>query len=80
MVRSRDFSDTDQMGGKGYGSSSAAGKGRGCYSVKLKNPAPAPERGGWDAAMLSSADRSKVMSMQKDEYAARESGRGKGSL
>ena len=79
MVKSRDFSDRDTMGGKGYGSKSA-GMGRGCYSSYLKNPAPAPERGGFDAAMISDPDRSKIMSMQKAEHAARESNRGKGSL
>lgn len=80
MSRSRDFSNKDQMGGKGFGPKSAPGNGRGENSVMLKNPAPKPERGGFDKGMLNQPDRMKVMSMEKAEFSRRESGRGKGSL
>lgn len=80
MVRNRDFSDRDPMGGKGFGPKSSPGMGRGENSVKLKNPAPKPERGGFDRGMLNQPDKIKVDSMEKTEFARRESGRGKGSL
>jgi len=80
MVRNRNFSDRDPMGGKGFGSKNAPGNGRGENSVKMKNPAPMPERGGFDKGMMMQPDAMKVASMQKKEFARRESGRGKGSL
>lgn len=80
MVRNRNFSDKDPMGGKGFGPLKSPGMGRGQNSVKMKNPAPKPERGGFDKAMFSQPDRNKVMAMKKQEFAKRESGRGKGSL
>ena len=80
MVKTRDFSDRDTMGGRGFGPQKSPGNGRGENSVKLKNPAPSPMRGGFDNAMISQPDRGKVMAMEKQEFARRESGRGKGSL
>lgn len=80
MVRNRNFSDRDPMGGRGFGPDRAPGMGRGQNSVKLKNPAPKPERGGFDKAMLAQPDRNKVLAMKNVEFARRESGRGKGSL
>lgn len=80
MVRNRNFSDRDPMGGKGFGPSKSPGMGRGENSVKMKNPAPMPERGGFDNGMMSQPDAMKVRAMKKKEFARRESGRGKGSL
>jgi hypothetical protein len=80
MVRNRNFSDRDPMGGRGAGPAKAPGMGRGESSVKLKNPAPKPERGGFDGGMLVQPDAGKVRSMMKKEHMVRESGRGKGSL
>jgi len=80
MVRSRDYTDKDPMGGKGYGPSDAPGMGRGQNSVKLKNPAPKPERGGFDGGVMTQPDATKVRGMEKMEYSKRESGRGKGTL
>ena len=80
MVRNRDFSDRDPMGGRGYGPDKAPGMGRGKNSVMMKNPAPKPERGGFDKGMMMQPDAMKVQKMVKQEYAKRESGRGKGSL
>ncbi len=80
MVRSRDFTTSDPMGGRGFGPSNSPGMGRGLNSVKLRNPAPKPERGGFDKALMSQPDRMKVIAMEKKEHAVRESGRGKGSL
>lgn len=81
MSRSRDFSDRDPMGGKGFGPKSAPGMGRGENSVnKGRNPAPKPERGGFDNGVMMQPDAMKVRAMEKQEFAKRESQRGKGSL
>ncbi len=80
MARSRDFSDRDPMGGRGFGPKNSPGMGRGENSVKLKNPAPNPERGGFDRGMLVQPDAMKVRSMQQKEHKVRESGRGKGTI
>ncbi len=80
MVRNRNYSDKDPMGGKGYGPMKSPGMGRGVNSVKLKNPAPKPERGGFDGGIMVQPDASKARSMVKQEYSKRESGRGKGTL
>ncbi len=80
MVRNRDFSDRDPMGGKGFGPLKSPGMGRGQNSVKVKNPAPKPERGGFDGGILSQPDAMKIRAMEKKEHMVRESGRGKGSL
>lgn len=79
-MRNRDYSDKDMMGGKGYGPAKSPGNGRGPNSVMMKNPAPMPERGGFDAGMMNQPDRVKAMKMMKEEYNRRESGRGKGSI
>ena len=80
MARSRDFSTSDPMGGRGFGPTKSPGSGRGENSVKVKNPAPAPERGGFDGGVLVQPDTSKIRSMMKTEFAKRESGRGKGTI
>lgn len=80
MAENRNFTTKDMMGGRGFGPMEAPGMGRGQNSVKMKNPAPPPPRGGFDKAMLSQPDRNKVMSMKEAEFNRRESGRGKGSL
>ena len=80
MAKSKDYSDRDTMGGKGFGPMRSPGMGRGENSVMMKNPAPMPERGGFDNGMLSQPDAMKVRSMEKSEYMARESQRGKGSI
>ena len=80
MARSRDFSNRDPMGGKGFGPKNSPGMGRGENSVKVKNPAPAPERGGFEGGMLVQPDAVKVRAMEKKEHMVRESGRGKGTI
>lgn len=80
MVRNRDFSNKDPMGGKGFGPNKSPGMGRGENSVKMKNPAPMPERGGFDRGMMNQPDKQKVMAMKQKEFMKRESQRGKGSI